>query len=162
MKQQRYYAHYKKDNNQLLGWYITPMHKVIPTPNLEVTKEVWEESIKENYNKVDLTKGSLFLYDFRSSAQKVEGDRVASKFILEAAIKKAEVYYKDNLYQADKDSLAAMNTTIGGLEEGETCLWKVSNNTVVEVSMEDLKKVLRLGVKERARLVEEQGNLVAQ
>lgn len=58
------YAHIDK-NGQLLGWYDEDIHASIPTPNIEVSDEEWQNAINNNHNKVN-TDGTTELYDFRT------------------------------------------------------------------------------------------------
>ena len=44
------YAHLENNTNKILGWYDDSIHSEIPTPNIEVTDEVWQEAININAN----------------------------------------------------------------------------------------------------------------
>jgi hypothetical protein len=59
------YAHIEKDTNKLLGWYDDSIHKTIPTPNIEVQDEVWQEAIDQNTNCYE--KGKFIVKDFRTA-----------------------------------------------------------------------------------------------
>ena len=59
------YAHIN-ENNQLIGWYDSEIHDNIPTPNIEVTDEQWQEAINNNYNKINAD-GSGEVFEFRSN-----------------------------------------------------------------------------------------------
>ena len=43
------YAHIN-ENGKLLGWYSSDINDTIPTPNVEVTDEVWQEALSANAN----------------------------------------------------------------------------------------------------------------
>lgn len=58
------YAHINK-NGQLKGWYDSNIHASIPTPNIEVSDENWQNAINNNHNKVN-TDGTTENYDFRT------------------------------------------------------------------------------------------------
>jgi hypothetical protein len=66
------YAHIN-DNNQLLGWYDADIHTTIPTPNIEVTDEVWQDALENNHNKINAD-GTTELFDFRTFEEKVKQD----------------------------------------------------------------------------------------
>ena len=66
------YAHII-DNN-LMGWYNTNIHSEIPTPNIEVSDEVWQEAIGINAN---CYQDNRFINkDFRTT-EEIETRRVA-------------------------------------------------------------------------------------
>ena len=67
------YAHLEKDTNRLLGWYDEEINPVIPTPNIEVTDEVWQEAININANCYE--NGKFIVKDFRT-AEEIEKSRV--------------------------------------------------------------------------------------
>lgn len=45
-------AHLDNDNN-LLGWYDTDIHKTIPEPNIEVSEKDWKEAVAIHANFFD-------------------------------------------------------------------------------------------------------------
>ena len=57
------------NNNQLLGWYDTDMHSIIPEPNINVSNEQWQIAIDNNHNKVN-NDGSTEIFDFRSVVER--------------------------------------------------------------------------------------------
>ena len=61
------YSHLEKDTNKLLGWYDDSIHGVIPTPNIEVTEEVWQEAININANCYE--DGKFIVKDFRTEEE---------------------------------------------------------------------------------------------
>ena len=91
------YAHYKKTNGKLLGWYDSEVHGIyvpeipevlnadgtvktpavpsyydvsgLPTPNIEVSEADWQVAIDNNYNYVDATTNTLSYKDFRTLAE---------------------------------------------------------------------------------------------
>ena len=56
------YAHIEKNSNKLLGWYSDEIHSEIPTPNIEVTDEVWQEALNINANWYE--NGKFIVKDF--------------------------------------------------------------------------------------------------
>lgn len=51
-------------DNKLMGWYSDDIHTNIPTPNIEVTDEVWQEAININANCYE--NGKFIVKDFRT------------------------------------------------------------------------------------------------
>lgn len=62
------YAHIEKDINKILGWYSDDIHSDIPTPNIEVTDEVWQESLNINANCYE--NGEFIAKDFTTDEQR--------------------------------------------------------------------------------------------
>lgn len=60
------YAHYDETTGLILGWYDNEIHKEIPTPNIQVSDEVWQNAIDNNHNKIN-EDGSTILFDFRTA-----------------------------------------------------------------------------------------------
>jgi len=63
------YANIEVGTNKLLGWYDDAVHKVIPTPKIEVSKQNWNNAILNDHNKVN-DDGSTELFDFRTDEEK--------------------------------------------------------------------------------------------
>ena len=61
------YAHLEKVTNKLLGWYDDSIHPEIPTPNIEVSEEVWQEAININANCYE--NGEFIVKDFRTDEE---------------------------------------------------------------------------------------------
>lgn len=51
-------------DTKLQGWYDEEINAVIPTPNIEVTDEVWQEAINTNANCYE--DGKFIVKDFRT------------------------------------------------------------------------------------------------
>lgn len=62
-------AHYEETTQKLLGWYDKDIHTSIPTPNIEVTNEVWQTAIDSNANYVDIVTKTLSVKDLRTEAE---------------------------------------------------------------------------------------------
>ena len=67
------YAHLEENTNKLLGWYDDSIHKTIPTPNIEVKEDVWQEAININANCYE--DGKFIVKDFRTN-EEIEKARV--------------------------------------------------------------------------------------
>lgn len=61
------YTHLEKVTNKLLGWYDDSIHPEIPTPNIEVSEEVWQEAININANCYE--NGEFIVKDFRTDEE---------------------------------------------------------------------------------------------
>ena len=68
------YANIENGTNKLLGWYSDDIHSDIPTPNIEVTDEVWQEAININANCYE--NGEFIVKDFRT-AEEIEQETQA-------------------------------------------------------------------------------------
>ena len=62
------YAHIENGTNRLLGWYTKEIHSKIPTPNIEVSDEVWQEALNINANCYE--NGKFIVKDFRTEEEK--------------------------------------------------------------------------------------------
>jgi dGTP triphosphohydrolase len=62
------YANIENGTNKLLGWYDKEIHLEIPTPNIEVTDEVWQEALNINANCYE--NGEFILKDFTTNEQR--------------------------------------------------------------------------------------------
>ena len=62
------YANIENRTNKLLGWYTKEIHSKIPTPNIEVTDEVWQEALNINANCYE--NGEFIRKDFRTEEEK--------------------------------------------------------------------------------------------
>ena len=71
------YAHINSDNI-LQGWYDSEIHTTIPTPNIEVTNEQWQNSINNNHNKIN-NDGSSEFVDTETAEQKAEAQNRINK-----------------------------------------------------------------------------------
>ena len=61
------YAQLEENTNKLLGWYSDDIHSDIPTPNIEVTDEVWQEALNINANCYE--NGKFIVKDFRTAQE---------------------------------------------------------------------------------------------
>ena len=61
------YAHLENGTNKILGWYSDDIHSEIPTPNIEVEEEVWQEAININANCY--ANGEFVVKDFRTDVE---------------------------------------------------------------------------------------------
>ena len=71
------YAHINSDN-MLQGWYDENIHNSIPTPNIKVTNEQWQNSLNNNHNKIN-SDGSSEFVDTETAEQKAEAQNRINK-----------------------------------------------------------------------------------
>ena len=86
------YAHIIE--TKLHGWYDDSIHSEIPTPNIEVTDEVWQEALRINANCYE--NGEFIVKDFRTD-EEIEAQRIASiKVKANELIEEKYPLYKQN------------------------------------------------------------------
>ena len=78
------YAHIEENTNKLLGWYDDKIHKNIPSPNIEISEEVWQNAVDNNHNKIN-DDGTTENYDFRTDEEKLLQQEVELKQAKEKA-----------------------------------------------------------------------------
>ena len=83
------YAHIENNTNKILGWYSDEIHSEIPTPNIEVTEEVWQEALSINANCYK--NGEFIVKDFRTTEEIEQGTQAQfranrDKLLVEADI----------------------------------------------------------------------------
>lgn len=103
------------ENNKILGWYSDDIHDIIPTPNIEVSDEVWQEAININANCYE--KGNFIVKDFRTDEEK-EVQRIASiKAKAREVIEEKYPLYKQNniLMSGVTADIANMNQCIANI-----------------------------------------------
>ncbi len=61
------YANLEKNTNKILGWYDKTINKDIPTPNIEVSDEVWQDALNINANYYE--NGKFIHKDFRTDEE---------------------------------------------------------------------------------------------
>ena len=97
------YAHIEKTTNKILGWYDKEVHKKIPTPNIEVTDEVWKEAVNINANCYE--NGKLVKKDFTTPEQKAEQEQAQFRAERDVLLKEADIEI-NKLDDLGKDSSA--------------------------------------------------------
>lgn len=63
-------------DNKLQGWYSDDIHDIIPTPNIEITEEVWQEALSINANCYE--NGKFIVKDLRT-AEEIEQQKLAQQ-----------------------------------------------------------------------------------
>jgi hypothetical protein len=71
------YAHINSENI-LQGWYDSEIHTTIPTPNIEVTNEQWQNALNNIHNKINADGSSEFV-DTETAEQKAEAQNKINK-----------------------------------------------------------------------------------
>ena len=137
-------VHYNETTNQILGWYSDDIHDVIPTPNIEVTEEVWQEALKINANYIDLETIGFSNRDFRTleqlkSAKTAEINSKCEKEITSGF--KSDALGTEHIYQStetDQTNLMAMIIANEddyfkcGTEQNDIITWTYELHTVLQ------------------------------
>ena len=76
------YVHFKKETNEILGYYDDEIHENIPTPNFEISNDAWRQALSENANIADAKNQKLVRVEVEQ-----EKDELAE---LDEAIKEVE------------------------------------------------------------------------
>ncbi len=71
------------------------------------------------------------------------------------AVEQIKVVVDNMEFDGDEESQTRMSRAITGLEPGETQLWKLTNNTIVYLTREQLKSALRLAGERQTELWQE-------
>ena len=150
------YAHLDKEN-KILGWYSDDIHSEIPTPNIEVTDEVWQEAININANCYK--NGKFIVKDFRTD-EEVE---LANTERIKSELKSAKKIALDNIVVDVDGKLFDGNETarlniMSAIQASELVRlnetgWKLADNTAVLVNSDELKMALALSIEEVGRIV---------
>jgi len=98
------YAHVD-NNGQILGWYDQEIHTDIPEPNVEVSEEVWQNSINHSHNTI--IDGVTSQVDHRSTEQKASDARM----------------YRDQLLQTEVDPVVTNPLRWAELSSTEQQAW---------------------------------------
>lgn len=94
------YAHLEKGTNKILGWYDDSIHSEIPTLNVEVSDEVWQEAININANCYE--DGKFIVKDFRTDEEIVYQE-------LQSKINEAKNYLAQTDYKMTVDYFATLD-----------------------------------------------------
>lgn len=145
------YAHLEKDTNKILGWYDKEIHKTIPTPNVEVKNEVWQEAININANCYENNK--FIIKDFRTlaeikNAKENEVNTACEKEIISGF--KSDALGTEHNYQSEQiDQLNLIGVVTAGQDDYFKCgvedadgnvVWNYEMHTIAQ-----LQKVLQDG-----------------
>ena len=151
------YSHLEENTNKLLGWYSDDIHSEIPTPNIEVTDEVWQEAININANCYEDRK--FIVKDWRT-AEEIE---LANTERIKSGLKSAKLIALDNIVVDVDGKLFDGNETArlnimsaiqaSELSELNETGWKLADNTAVLVTLDELKMALALSIQEVGRIV---------
>lgn len=83
------YVNYNADTNEILGFYDDSIHKTIPTPNVKINDDEWQEALRIGANYIE--KG-------KPAKQEIEIDEHAKQLAqLETDIKECENYIRHAL-----------------------------------------------------------------
>lgn len=76
-------------NTKLQGWYSDDIHSEIPTPNIEVTDEVWQEAININANCYE--NGEFIVKDFRTEEEIEQETQAQFRAERDVLLKEADI-----------------------------------------------------------------------
>lgn len=123
------YAHIDELNGRILGWYDKNLHKLIPTPNIEVSNKIWQESIHKNaYDKITKT---FVIKDFRTLDELKTSKLSSINTSCEAAIVggfTSSALDSEHVYQSDRDDQINL---MGLVTAGADDLLKCGVSTIV-------------------------------
>jgi hypothetical protein len=71
-------------NGQILGWYDDEIHTSIPSPNVQVSEEVWQNAINSMHNTI--IDGVTSQVDHRSNEQKSSDARILRDLLLTSEV----------------------------------------------------------------------------
>ena len=101
-------------DTKIQGWYSDDIHSEIPTPNIEVSEEVWQEAININANCYE--DGKFIVKDFRTD-EEIEIQRIQA--IKSKASELITLKYPDykqlNIIRVGGSELDAMTAYIDGI-----------------------------------------------
>lgn len=83
------YAHLENNTNKILGWYDEEINPVIPTPNIEVTDEVWQEALSINANCYE--DGKFIVKDFRTPEEIEQETQAQFRAERDVLLKEADI-----------------------------------------------------------------------
>ena len=72
------------NNGQILGWYDDEIHTSIPSPNVQVSEEVWQNAINSMHNTI--IDGVTSQVDHRSDEQKSSDARILRDLLLTSEV----------------------------------------------------------------------------
>lgn len=149
------YAHIIE--TKLQGWYDDSIHSKIPTPNIEVSEEVWQEAININANCYE--DGKFIVKDFRTDEEielaeieKIKSElRSAKKTALDNIVVEVDGKLFDGNESARLNIMSAIQSSeLFGLTE---TVWKLADNTSAVATLDELKMALALSIQEVGRIV---------
>lgn len=95
------YAHLENNTNKILGWYSDDIHDIIPTPNIEISDDVWQEAININANCYE--NGKFIVKDFRTSEEILKGEQAQFRAERDALLRETDIEI-NKLEDLGKDS----------------------------------------------------------
>lgn len=142
------YAHLNNEN-RLLGFYSKDIHKIIPTPNIKVTDEVWRECVNNNYNYYNTDTKKFEVKDFRSDEEKLKEEIRKIKYEGKDFKLKGKTY-KISFTKEDQDALVAIKVAFEDFGLTETN-FKFYNGTSISIDKENFGKLAKFFVENRSQ-----------
>lgn len=147
------YAHIN-ENGQILGWYDKEIHTSIPTPNVGVSDEVWQNAIDNGHNKINKD-GTTEKADFRTDEEKAKQEKAELKAQISKQLEELTVTTtKGNTFDANSQArLDISNGILVSQALGVTeTVWRMADNKEVLVTVDELKEALALALTEYAKV----------
>lgn len=119
------YAHLEENTNKLLGWYDDSIHSEIPTPNIEVSEEVWQEAININANCYE--DGKFIIKDFRTDEEILKQEQSKFRAERDALLQQVDIVInKDEDLGKDTKALRAYRQAL----RDATILWVMPESII--------------------------------
>lgn len=152
------YAHIE-ENGKIIGWYDESIHTSIPTPNIEVSDEVWQNSLDNNHNKTNKD-GTTEFYDFRTEEERAKADlevelrkakelKTLSLSTLTVTTSSGKTFDGDEI--ARGDMLTAI--TVAGFTGEMNTQWKLADNSFATVTLEEMQEALTLSIQKKGQIL---------
>lgn len=143
-------------DTKLQGWYDKEINPKIPTPNIEVTDEVWQEAININANCYE--DGKFIVKDFRTAEEIAQQEQARLKAEKDYRLQTIKVTTANgNTFDGNETARNNMTSAITSAEFiGKTEeYWKLVDNSTVLIQLLELKEALALSIQEVGNIVKE-------
>ena len=148
------YANYDKTTGKILGWYNQSIHSEIPTPNIEIEDEVWQNAINNNHNKINKD-GTTELFDFRTAEEIALQEKSEQKAEIERQLLTLAVTSSNgNTFDANSQARQNMADAVLASDTlGITqIVWRMADNSDVQIDISELKEAHALAIKRYAEI----------
>jgi len=103
----KYYAHID-NTGKIQGWYNDELHNNIPSPNIEVSPQIWQEAISINANFYNKKLNKFENKDLRSKEQIEKDKKQEKKYQREEFLKQSDILVARHKEQIEIEA----NTTL--------------------------------------------------
>lgn len=137
------------NENKIVGYQNTDIHKTISKPNIEITNEVWRECVNNNYNYYNTDTKKFEVKDFRSDEEKLKEEIRKIKYEGKDFKLKGKTY-KISFTKEDQDALIAIKIGFEDFGLAETN-FKFYNGTSISIDKENFGKLAKFFVENRSQ-----------